>query len=92
MVENDRGPLDVRDVALERALHDQADADGRGQVIHDVALVNELVHDRTREHGLDDEMEAWMLSEVGDVVAGPGREIVEAEDLVAVLYEQLAQV
>ena len=38
-------------------LDDQPDADRRGEVVDDVALVDELAHDRRREHRVDDEVE-----------------------------------
>ena len=50
-------PSQVRDERVHRLLDDQPHADGGGEVVDDVALVDELVHDRRVEHGVDDEVE-----------------------------------
>ena len=69
VVEHDLGALDVGDDRADGLLDDEAHADGRGQVVDDVALVHELVDDRRREHGVDDEVEVVAVEQVGDVVA-----------------------
>ena len=92
VVEHDLGALDVRDHRVHRLLDDQAHADGGGEVVDDVALVDELADDRPGEHRVDDEVEARVLAQVGDVVDAAGREVVEREDLPALLEQRLAEV
>ncbi len=77
---------------MDRLLHDQADADRGREVVDDVALVDELVHDRGGEHGVDDEVEARLLPQVGDVSQRAGGEVVQAVDLPAVREQRAAQV
>ena len=57
VLEHDLGALEVRDERVHRLLDDQPHADGRGEVVDDVALVHELVDDAELEHGVDDEVE-----------------------------------
>jgi hypothetical protein len=92
VLEDDLGALDVGDQRAHGLLDDQAHAHGRRQVDDDVALVHELVHDRGREDGIDHEVEVPPFAELGDVGRVGGREVVEAEDLVAAREQGLAQV
>ena len=48
VLEDDLGPLNVRDQRVHRLLDDQPHADCRGEVVDDVALVDELAHDGRR--------------------------------------------
>ncbi len=57
VVEDGLGSLHVRDERVHRLLDDQADADGRSEVVDDVALVDELGDDGGRENGVHDEVE-----------------------------------
>ena len=65
----------VRDHGVHRLLDDQPHADRGGEVVHDVALVDELADDRRREHGVDDEMEAWVVTQELDVAVGSGGQV-----------------
>jgi hypothetical protein len=92
VAEHGLGSLDVRDHRVDRLFDDQPDADRRGQVVDDVALVDDLAHDRGREHGVDYEVEVAPVPEVGDVVERAGRDVVEDEDLPAVREEGFREV
>ncbi len=71
---------------------DQLDAHHRREVVHDVALVDELAHHRGREHGLDDEMKVGALAQMRDVLVRSGRDVVEGEDLPALVEQELRKV
>ena len=73
-------------------LQDQADADRGGEVVDDVALVDELADDGRREDRFDDQVEVGPLFEMGDVRARAGREIVKHEDLPAGAEQQFREV
>ena len=82
VLENDLGAAQVRHERLHRLFDDESHSDGRGQVVHDVALVDELVDDRPVENGVDDEVEAVAIAKVLDVVERSRREVVEHPHLV----------
>ncbi len=71
----------VRQKRVDRLLDDEPDADRGREVVDDVALVHKLTDHRGREHRLDDEVEARVLTEMGDVLERPGRDVVERVDL-----------
>ena len=58
----------------------------------DVAPVDELVHHRRLEDGIDDQVKVAPVAQVRDVSLRSGREVVEDEDLHAALEEQLGEV
>ena len=58
---------DVGEEGVDGLLDDQPYSDGRGQVVDDVALVDELADDGRREDRFDDQMEVGALFEVGNV-------------------------
>ena len=91
VVEDDLGPFQVRDEGVNRLLDDQPNPT-RSEVVDDVALVHELVHDRGLEHRVDDEVEVVARHQVLDVAHRPGREVVERIDLPAVVQQPLAEV
>ena len=68
-VEHGLRALHVRDHRVDGLLDDQAHADGGRQVVDDVALVDELVDDRRREHRVDDEVVVGPVAQVLDVLA-----------------------
>ena len=77
---------------MHRLLDDQADADGGGQVVDDVALVDELADDRRREHGLDDEVEVRRdRGRCATFASRPGGDVVQRPDLAAVVEQQLGE-
>ena len=79
VVEDDLRSLDVRDQRVHRLLDDQADADRCGQVVDDIALVDELGHDGRGQHRVHHEVEVGMVAEVRDILDRAGREVVEHE-------------
>jgi hypothetical protein len=91
VLQHDLGALHVRDERAHRLLDDQPDADRSRQVVHDVALVDELVDHRRREHGVHHEVEARMLLEVLDVADRAGRQVVEDPYLPALREQQLRE-
>ena len=91
VLEHDLRPLQVRDERVHRLLDDQPHADGGRQVVDDVALVDELVDDRRREHRIDDEVEALVPAKVLDIRERAGGEVVEGVDLDVGLEQQIAQ-
>ena len=91
VLEHVLGALNVRQQRPAGLLDDQADADGRGQVVHDVAPVHELADDRLREHRVDHEVEAFPVAEPRDVPLLSRREVVEGEDLVPFVEEELRE-
>ena len=92
VLEHVLGALHVREQRAARLLDDQAHADGSGQVVDDVAPVHELADDGLREHGVDDEVEALAVAELGDVRLVARREVVEGKDLQAFVEEELGEV
>ena len=58
VLEHDLGAAEVGDERPHGLLDDEPHADRGGEVVDDVAAVDELVHDRRREHRVDDEVEA----------------------------------
>ena len=92
VLEHVLGALHVRQQRAAGLLDDQADADGRGQVVHDVAAVHELADDGLREHRVDDEVEALAVAELSDVRLLARREVVEGEDLETLVEQELGQV
>ncbi len=67
VLEHRLGALHVRDERANGLLDDQPDADRGRKVVDDVAAVHELVHDRLREDGVDDEVEVASVHQVLDV-------------------------
>src|SRR5581483_8943691 len=92
VIEHVLGALDVRHERVHRLLDDEADADRSGEVVHDVAAVNELVHDGRLHDRFDHEVEAGALAQMGHVPLRAGREVVEDEDLLALVEEKLGEV
>ena len=92
LVEHVLRALHVGHERAHRLLDDQPHADRRGEVVDDVALVDELVDDRAREHRVHREVEVAALHQVLDVPARAGREVVEDEDLLSVREQQLGEV
>jgi hypothetical protein len=84
-------PLHVRHHRPHRLLDDEPDADSGGQVIDDVALVNELADDGRSQHRVHDEVELAPTLQVLDVLLRPGRQIVEGVDLAPLLEQELGE-
>jgi hypothetical protein len=84
--------LDVREQRPARLLDDEADSDGRREVVDGVDAVHELADDGRREHGIDDEMKLPTFAEVRHVRLRPCRKVVESENLPALVQQQLGQV
>jgi hypothetical protein len=80
--------VDVRLDRAHRALDDEGDADGGGEVVDDVGLVDELSDDRRARARLNRVAEPRAGLEVTHVVDRAGREVVENVDTV-VAREQL---
>ncbi len=91
VLEHDLRPLDVRDHGEDGLLDDQPDSHGRGEVVDDVALVDELADHRAREHRLDDEVELRIVEETLDVSVRPRRDVVECVDLPALVEQELGK-
>jgi hypothetical protein len=89
--QHDFGPVDVGFDRVDRLLHDQLHADRGGQMKHHVAAIDELGEQRLVVHRVDEVLEACPPLEMRDVVDGPGRQVVEDEDLMAVLEQRLGQ-
>ena len=87
VLEHDLRSAQVRHERLHRLLDDEPHADRRGQVVDDVALVDELVDDRPVQHRVDDQVEVLAVAEMLDVVQRAGREVVEHPDLVAFIEQ-----
>ena len=92
VLEHVLGALHVRQQRVARLLDDQADADGSGQVVDDVAAVHELADHGLREDRVDDEVEPVALAEMEDVRLLARREVVEGEDLATLVEEELGEV
>jgi hypothetical protein len=73
-------------------LDDEPYAHGRRQVVHDVALVDELVDHRPVQDGVDDEVETVPFAEMLDVLERAGGEVVEHPHLVSLVEQELRQV
>ena len=76
----------------DRRLDDQLDADGRREVKHGVAAIDVLRHHRFVEDGVDHAGEVWMRPEVIDVGNGSGRQVVDRDDLMAVVEQAFREV
>ena len=72
-------------------LDDQTYADGRGQVVDDVALVHDLADDCWGKDRIDDEVELGTTAQVGDVVERSSREVIQDENLPSVRQELLGE-
>jgi len=83
VLEDGLRPVDVRDERVHRLLDDQPHADRGGEVVHDVAAVDELVDDRRLQHRVDHEVEVAALAQVRDVSLRAGGEVVEDADFAA---------
>src|SRR5215208_581707 len=92
VLEDRLGAADVRDHRVHRLLDDQPHADRGSEVVHDVALVDELADDRGRQHRVNDEVEPRPVAQLLDVAMSPGREIVEDVDLLTLLEQLLGEV
>ena len=84
--------MHVRLDRADGALDDELDADGRGEVEDDVALVDQLGHDGLVVYAVDGVVEARVRLEVRDVFDAAGREVVEDVDLVAALEVGVGEV
>ena len=91
VLEHRLGSAHVRDHRVHRLLDDQPHADRGGEVVDDVALVDELADDRRRQHRVDDEVEARPVAQLLDVAMSSCREVVEDEDLLSLLEQLLGQ-
>ena len=91
VLEHRLGAAHVRDHRVHRLLDDQPHADRGGQVVHDVALVDELADDRRREHRVDDEVEAGPVAQLLDVAVSACREVVEDVDLLSLLEQRFGE-
>ena len=90
-LEHGLGALDVRDQRVDGLLDDQPHADRGREVVDDVALVDELVDDRRREHRVDDEVEVRPLAQRRHVRDRARRQVVESVDLPASREQELAE-
>ena len=61
-------------------------------MVDDIAPMNEFADDRGREYRLDDQVELGAIAQVLHVCEPSGGEIVEGEDLPAVIEQDLAEV
>jgi hypothetical protein len=92
MLEHDLGSAEVRHECLHGLLDDQPDADSGGQVIDDVALVDELVDHRPVQHRVHHEVEPGAVTEVFDVVERSRGQIVEGVHLPVLVEQELREV
>ena len=91
-VEDGLGTFEIDPERPHRFLDDRLDADGSGEVVDGVDLVDQFVDDGRVEHAVDHEVELRVRTQVRDVLGRPCRQVVENVDLLAVPEEQLAQV
>ena len=88
VLEHDLGAAKVRDERLHGLLDDQPHPDRCGEVIDDVAAVDELVDHGRLEDAVDDQVKAVAVAEVLDVLQRAGREVVEHPDVPAVVEQR----
>jgi hypothetical protein len=84
VVEHDLRALEVRHDRVHRLLDDQPRADRGGEVVDDVALVHELVHDRAVQNRVDDEVERRFAFRCSTFWIEASRNVRRAPDLPAV--------
>ena len=68
MLEDELRATEIRDERPDGLLHDQPHPNCCGEVIDDVAPVDQLVHHRRLEDAVDDEVEAVAIAKVIDVL------------------------
>ena len=90
--EDDLGAVDVGLDRPHRALDDQLDADGGGEVVDDVGRVDELGDDPLVGSRVDRVFEPARRAQMLDVRHRPCRQIVEHVDLTAARDKRLGQV
>ena len=91
MLEHDLGAVHVGLDRAYRAVHDERDSHGGGEMHHDVGIVHELGDHRVVCGRADRVLEARMALEVADVLDGPRGEVVEHVHGVVMLDKQIAQ-
>ena len=89
--EHDLGAVHVRLDRPDRRLDDELDADGGGEMEHDVGAIDQLGRQRLVHHRVDDVVEAGTALEVGDVVHRTRRQVVDDDHAVALREERLGQ-
>jgi hypothetical protein len=82
VLENDFGAVHVGFYGVHRLFDDQFDTDGRGEVKHHVAAVDQFGEQRLVVDGVDEVFEPRSALQVPDVVDRSGRQIIEDEDFV----------
>jgi hypothetical protein len=92
VLEHVLGALHVRQQCPAGLLDDQAHSHSGCQVIDRVATVHKLADDGRGEHRVDDEVEALALAELDNIRLCARREVVEGEDLPALVEQELGQV
>src|SRR5262249_51411025 len=70
---------------------DQLDADRGGEMEDDIAAIDQLGEQRLVVHRVDEVLEAGAPFQVRDIVDRSGREVVEDEDLVALLEQRIGE-
>jgi hypothetical protein len=92
MLEDELRPAQVRDQRANGLFDDQPHTHGCGEVIDDVAAVDELVDGGRVQHRVDDEVEARAIAQVGDVLERARREVVQHPYLEALVEQKLGKV
>ena len=92
VLQDELRPAEVRHERAHRLLDDQPHADGGGEVVDDVAAVDELVDGGRVQHRVDDEVEARPVAQVRDVLERAGREVVQHPHLDALVEQELGEV
>ena len=75
----------------EALLDDQLDADGGGEMKHDVAAIDQLREQRLVVHGVDEILEARPALQMADVVDRSGGQVVEDQHVVSLLEQRFGE-
>ena len=92
VLQHDFRAVHVRFDRPHRLFDDQAHADGRGEVIHDVAAIDQLGQQRLVFDRVDGVVELGVVPELVDVLDRSRRQVIDGIDLVALRHHRLAQV
>ena len=84
VLQHDLGAVHVGLDRVHRLLDDQLDADGGGEMKHDVAAIDQLGEQRLVVDRVDEVLESGAPFQVRDVVDRAGRQVVEDQHLMAV--------
>ncbi len=83
------------DVGLDRSdrlIYDQLDSDRSGEVVHDIALLDEDVAHLRVANVVDHQSKVWVVDHRRKVFKAAGAQIIQRDDVVAPVQKTLCEV